>query len=273
MTTYNRFIPLLYQALYEGEGSPGTGGTGTGTSGDPTPKPKLEETPEFKQILQRELNRVNKDANQRNKELVNQLEQLKTNQSLSEEEKNNLQTRIDELTSTFQTKEEQQKIEIDKLTKKHTTELTATSEDRDRYKGLFEQKVLSVEIFEAASEFKAFNPHQISAILLPLTKVAEGLDSDGKPNGEYHGTVNFTGKDKDGKPIQLKLSVKDAVKAMTEMPEQYGNLFKTDANSGLGSSTNGGSTNGGRLADIDSMSPQEYAKNRERILKEVQRAS
>jgi len=55
-----------------------------------------------------------------------------------------------------------------------------------------------------------------------------------QPTGRYVPKVRLAGKDKDGKSVILDLTPTEAVKQMKEMPEIYGNLFKSGAHSGIG---------------------------------------
>jgi hypothetical protein len=116
----------------------------------------------------------------------------------------------------------------------------------------------------ATHAIDAFDPDQIKAILRPKTKKVERLDEQNKPTGEYMAQVDWVTVDKEGKEVRLKLSVKDTIKSMKENPAKYGNLWKTKAQGGLGDNTDPSMppTN----IDIENMSPEEYLKNREKVL-------
>ncbi len=81
--------------------------------------------------------------------------------------------------------------------------------------------------------------------------------------------VNVTGKDKEGNPVKLKLSPKDAVKAMTEMPEEYGNLFENPSRGGLGQGGNQTPGSNGRIPNLNEMSVEDYKKWRANIRQEM----
>jgi hypothetical protein len=97
-----------------------------------------------------------------------------------------------------------------------------------------------------------------------MTRRVEKLGPDGKPTGEFEARVKFTGE-KDGKPVQLDLTPDETVKLMTEMPQQYGNLFISAATGGLGGG-NGSSGPKAPITNIKDLSNEEYEKRRAEIL-------
>jgi hypothetical protein len=205
---------------------------------------------------------------EQNQALIKNLETVRDSQNISEQEKGQLQQQIDQLNSQYQTRDQQHQAEVNRLNEKYARDTKKVSDERDSWKGRFESTVTENEILIEGNAAKAFNVDQLKAIILPLTKVVEDMQ-DGKPTGKFVPRVDFNTQDKDGKPIKLNLSIKEAIKLMKETPNLYGNLFLNDQNSGLNVSPapgQAGSGNGG--LNVDDMDPQQYAKHREALLKE-----
>lgn len=269
-------VSKLVQSLYEGEDGNNPGNN----PGNPNPNPnpqnqppaldfvKLKTDKNFQSFLQSELNRVNASEKRKNQELAEQLENLRQTAQLTEQEKEELTQRIESLKSTYQTDSEQAKNKYDSDLKKLNTQIANLQKSEIKWKTDYENEVSRNQIKEASEEYKAHRATQIEAILLPLIKYEEALDANGKPTGKTIPMVNFPAKDKEGNPVELKLSIKDSVKKMTEMVDDYGNLFQNQSNSGLNASNNGNLGNG-RLGNLDDMTPQDYAKKRAEILKQV----
>jgi hypothetical protein len=206
---------------------------------------------------------------EQNQNLVRQLETLRDGQNLSEQEKAALQQQIDQLNSQYQTRDQQHQAEVNRLQEKYNKDTKKSAEERDLWKGRYENTVTANEILIEGNAAKAYNIDQLKAIILPMTKVVEDLQ-DGKPTGNFVPRVDFTGRDKDGKPVKLNLSVKETIKTMKEMPDLYGNLFLNDQNGGLNTFPAPGQAGNGSAAglNVDDMTPQQYLKNREALLKE-----
>ncbi len=94
------------------------------------------------------------------------------------------------------------------------------------------------------------------------TRLVEDLDAEGRSTGEFIPKVKFNDTDAEGKPITLDLTAKEAVKRMKELPERFGNLFKSNLSGGLGGSQSVGNKplDGERLKNMD-----EYRKQREKL--------
>ena len=121
---------------------------------------------------------------------------------------------------------------------------------------MFFQDRISNSITSAASAGPnpAHRTEQIAAILKPITRLEQAVGEDGKPiEDQWVEKVDFMGRDKDGNPAKMVLTVTEAVKQMKEMPEDYGNLFVSGSTGGLGvSHFNGkGSNNGQPPKDIN----------------------
>ncbi len=169
------------------------------------------------------------------KQLATQLQEQKKNAQLSNEEKEELAKQIEDLQGKYMTVEERNRQTSEKASKKHKQELDDTIKARDSWKTRYTQSTIQSAIAQAAVTNKAVAVDQISAMLRPAAKLTEKLDEQGKPTGTFEPRVDFQDIDKDEKPIMLDLSIDEAVKRMSELP-QYGNLFQGNKSGGLGGS-------------------------------------
>lgn len=214
-------------------------------------------------LTQEQFNKALAEDKRKHQAKYQQLEEtynkLLENKSLTDQQRQELETNLEELRSQFRTKEQQAEHERNKLIEKHTGEVKTLTEERDYWQSNYTNMVISNSLLTAATEAESYNPAQIEAILRPQTRLADELDGDGNKTGRLVPRVKMMGKDKEGKDVELDLSTGDAVKLMRETPDKYGNLFKSTATSGLGVNTTG---KPGQPIDLTKLSPAEYRKLR-----------
>ena len=186
--------------------------------------------------------------------LATQLEDAKSSSKLSQDDRDDLEKQIEVLQKQYMTGEERARQASEKMSKKHDEEFKLAQSDRDGWKVRYTEAVIDSAIIGAASVNKAVSPVQIAAMLKPATKLTEKLDDEGKPMGSYEPRVTFMDTDKDDKPVELDLTIPEAVKRMAEL-EQYGNLFEGSKVGGLG----GRSGTKGRTVDIAKIAVEDPA--------------
>jgi len=120
--------------------------------------------------------------------------------------------------------------------------------------------MISNAILKAASSNKAVEPTQLLKMLRNDIRVVQKLDENGKPVDNFEVRMNLMDTDKDDKPIELDLTVNEAIKRMTELP-QYGNLFEGGKSGGLGGNNIPGK--GGSKIDIAKLARENPAEYRE----------
>ena len=167
------------------------------------------------------------------KNLAEQLAEVKKTAELSTDERNALTKEIEDLEKKYMTVEELNRQASEKETKKHETEISSLKDERNSWQSRFTMSTINATITRAAAANKAIASEQIAAMLLPTAKLAEKVDEAGKLTGKYEARVDFDDVDKDDKPITLNLTVSEAVKRMTEL-EKYGNLFEGGKIGGTG---------------------------------------
>jgi hypothetical protein len=240
-------------------GGDGSGGSGGGAGGDGGGAGGTN-----KNFSQEDLNRFlaneKRKWKQQQQKAIDELEALRAKANLTEEERQQYDDRIEQMKNELLTKEQLTQKEREKTEKAYKKELEKLTGERDNWKGRFTEATITRAITDAAVSNDAYVPGQIVAIVRPATQLAEELDGEGKPTGKLVPIVELHDKDKDGKPVTLKLSPKDAVKRMKEMDE-YLNLFKGEGTGGLGGMNRGGSAKQTDLKNL-AKDPAAYRKAR-----------
>ena len=228
---------------------------------EPAPEPNPEPNPD-KTYTQAEFNnhmkglRVKAEAGQA--KLLSEIEALKKRTDMTSQERQELENRLEALRDESLTKEEKLK----KDAKRKETEWSSKFEELQmKHTALatkYEDETIKRAITDAAVANDVFSPEQVVAMLRTTTQLVEVLDEQKEPTGRFQPVATFTGVDEDGKEAEEKLPVSEAIKRMKELPEKYGNLFKSNTKSGLGGFS-GVKTN---TVDIGNMSMEDYARRR-----------
>ncbi len=200
-----------------------------------------EEVKDEKSFSQDDVNTIlakeKRKTQEAQKRLAQELETAKKNAALSDEERIDLSKQIEELETKYLTVEERSVQAADKTKNQYDNAIKDLTVERDTWQQRYTLATIDVEITQAANANKAIQTEQITALLRPVTRLAEKLDENNKPNGTFEPRVAFNDTDKAGKSIVLDLSVPEAVKRMSELPS-YGNLFVSGKAGGLGGSGN-----------------------------------
>jgi hypothetical protein len=193
---------------------------------------------------------------------VTQLEELKKAQGLTQQQRDDLQKRIEDLNNSLLSKEELARKERERLGKEHQTALKGVTDERDTWKSRFAVSTINRSIQDEAVRAKAFNPEQIVDLLATKSTLEEVTDAEGKPTGDFITKIRFSDVDKEGRPITLNLTVPEAVKRMKELPDRFGNLFESGLIGGLGGNRQGNTGTGGKKPE--DMTPDEYREWRKK---------
>lgn len=183
--------------------------------------------------------------------------------SMTAQERVELEERLSQIRDEMLTKEELSKKTAERQSKQYNENLSALTAQRDEWQKRYTDSTIERSITDAAAANNAYSPRQIVAILGGNTRVVEVLDGDGSPTGKLEPRVRFNDRDKEGKPITLDLSPKEAVDRMKET-EEYLNLFRGEGSSGAGLR----SQPGGKKPDIRSIArdPRAYREAKKKGL-------
>lgn len=262
LLAFPRPIPRDNEGGDEG-GSPDAGGG----SPDQTPNEGGEGQGSNKTFTQADVDKIVISRVKKLKEQLQtteqQYERLLTNQNLSVQERNELQSELEKVQAQLRTREEQARYEAKKQQEKFQQTLEQTTGERDRFKTLFETQTRDNAIMQAAVQHDAYNPEQFISVLGPRTKIVEEVNEQGEKTGRLVPRVEVQVTGEDGIAKTELRPVEDAVAQMKDEPEKYGNLFRNNVANGIGQGSNP-SASGGRV-DPSKMSTEEYFKNRETI--------
>lgn len=191
------------------------------------------------------------------------LNAFKEKTNMTAQEKQELEARIEELQKATMTKEEIAQREQAKAKKQYEDNLKALENEATSWKSRYTKETIARSILDEAVRNEAYAPEQLVELLSVRSKLAPVLDEAGKPTGSFVTKVSFDDVDKDQKPVTLEMTIPETIKRMKEIPNRFGNLFKSGANNGAGGSNNGAGFKAGTVVS----DPENYRKNRETILK------
>lgn len=173
-----------------------------------------------------------------------------------------LETELEELRQRTLSQDEIQKREAKKASNKYSKDLEAAQKDAKTWQGEYNNLRISHEINSASASNKVLNQSlgMVESFLRPNTKLVEVRDDEGKATGSYKSVVDFSDVDSEGKPITVQMSIPEVLKRMSELPDQYGNLFEGQKIGGTGSTSGTGNPTGS--IDPSKLSTEDYLKLR-----------
>ena len=259
-------------AFYGNEGDGANAGANTGDANTNGQQGGQANTGagEAKAFTQEDINKIvkkEKESWKKSQEKqLDELKQLRESLTLNEQQKADMDTRIKELENQVLSKEElaaREKKRLEESSKKEVDRLTG---EANHWKDLYTRKTIEDSIKEEAMKQKAFSPQQIFMMLHAQTRLVPVVAEDGKPTGKYKSEINWT-EVKDGVTVEVSLPVAEVIKRMKEAPEQFGNLFETDARGGVGGNNNTSVSRAG-ITPSTLKDPEFYRKNRESVIKQ-----
>jgi hypothetical protein len=223
-----------------------------------------------KTFTQDQLNKILAEDRRKHQQALAKTEQtykelLANNQNLSAKERAAMEENLAMISGQLRTKEQQAAFEKKQLEEQYQQKLTEKEKAAIEWEARYRESTISRSLQDAAVTNDAFSPDQIVTILKPMTKLIEVVDeASKKPTGYYRPVIEFPDKDPNtGEPMTTTRTPEEAVKRMKELPEKYGNLFKSNVVSGIGSNSTAGlpAGSGGKI-DVRSLSPQQYREIR-----------
>lgn len=194
---------------------------------------------------------------------IEELEAIKAKADMTQQERADLETRLETMKNELLSKEDLAKKEIEKSKKTHETEVARLNMELGTWKDRYTESTIQRSIADAAAEQGAYHSEQITAILRNNTRLVEVLGEDNKPNGSFVPKVKFSDEDDKGNTITLELDVPAAVKRMKGI-ERYQNLFKGDGTGGAGGTGNQKSGRTTPLAKLAATDPAAYREARKK---------
>ena len=257
----------------DGDGSGAGAGDGTGSgdgtgAGDGTGSGDGTGADAFTEKQQEKVNSLlaaeRRKLETKTKETESRLAKVLENKSLSDDERGRLEDTLEDLRTQHMTDKQRSSRELEKAKTEYETGLDEAKKNAIHWQGMYTESNINRALQDAAVANDAYQAAQIVTILKPYTQMIEDVDTDGKATGTgLVARIAFPDKDNDtGEPITTSLTPVDAVKRMKEIPDLYGNLFKSNAAGGIGgTNATDGSSSGGSV-DYENMSSDDYAKLR-----------
>lgn len=187
--------------------------------------------------------------------LETQLKDTLTNAKLTSEERSKLEESLEDLRKQSRTKEENAKIEKKQLEDRYTGELVQAKTEVDLWRNKYTESKITRALQDAAIAGDAFNPNTVSTVLRTMVKMV-----DDNP------MIDFVDVSEDTKETIVKqMTPNEAISRMKQLPEMFGNLFKSGVVGGVGAaSATGGLPPGsnGRIDPKKITSMEQYLKIR-----------
>lgn len=247
MITLKRIMFLSRKRWMEGEGEgegAGAGGAGSGEGGGTGTAWDGKFTPEQQKAIDEKFNKRFAKEKSEKETLLASMKQLESAKGLTETERAELASKVEELETSMLTKEEQATRERTKLTDKHKKDLEGLTSERDTWKNRFRSSTIERALTDAALESGATSAEQIRMMFGGLTDLVEVKNDKGEVTG-FEPTLTFTGLGEDGKTKEkLSLPVSAALKKIKE-DGFNANLFTHTQTPGTGEAGNGGAGKSG----------------------------
>lgn len=185
----------------------------------------------------------NRDALKEEKQkIANDYKTLMEKATLTDEERNTLKARVDELESQVMSKEELAAKAVKKAREEAMADLEKVKSQAKHFESLFNSHKVQADITKAAQEAGAFSVDQIHGLLAPRTRLEPVMDDDGKPTGQYRSLTTVSVIDGE-KRIEKDLPTNEAVVAFLSLTENK-NLVDSKFKPG-GGATGGRTSQGG----------------------------
>ena len=221
-----------------------------------------------KTFSQTDLNTFLADDRRKHQEKIKSLEdgykKILADTNLQKEQRAKLEAELQDVQKMSRTKEQQAEYERKQERERYTAEVETLQSQIDQWESLFKSSVVDRSLQDAAIAQDAFNPSQIIGLLRPMTRMQEKTDGSGNPVGQFSPVIDFPDIDEtSGEQVTTLRTPEEAVQRMKELPQFYGNLFRSNVVSGVGSgSATGGVKSGEGRIDPTKLTPEQYRKVR-----------
>jgi len=235
----------------------------------PTPTPPPVNSGE-RRFTQDDLNRLLAEDRRKHQSQIGRvqatLEETLASKNLTIQEREQLAQQVEELQTQGRTKEQQLAHEKKQLEDQYQRKVKEAENKAKEFETRYRESTIERDLQDAAVSGDAFNAETVKAVLRPLTRLEEITDDKGKGTGKFRTIVDFPDTDPNtGEPTVTLHTPESAVKRMKDLPQVYGNLFKSGVVSGIGSSaaTGGLASGAGGKVDPRKLSQEQYLKIRQ----------
>jgi len=208
-------------------------------------------------FTQEDVNRMLADDRRKHQAQVQRvekmLEEVSASKNLTIQEREQFAQQLEDLRKETRTKEQQLSHEKKQLEEQLTGRITNAEKTAKEWEQRYREGTVERSLQDAAVGGEAFNVNTVMSVLRPMTRLIEITDEKtGKGTGTFKVVVDFPDTDPNtGEPTVTLHSPDSAVKRMKDLPQMYGNLFKSGVVSGIGSSSATGGLASGSGGKID----------------------
>lgn len=282
---YNLIWTMPTLACYEGDGDDGGGDEGaqvraaeeTARKAAEEAAAKAEEARQAadaarksseKTFSQTDVNTFLAEDRRKHQEKITKLEgsykKILADTNLQKEQRAKLEAELQDLQASQRTKTQQEEYDRKQERERVDLEISDLKDSAEHWETLYKSSVVDRSLQDAAIAQDAFNPTQITGLLRPMTRMQEKADDNGNPLGVFSPVIDFPDIDEtSGDQITTLRTPEEAVQRMKELPQHYGNLFRSNVVSGVGSgSATGGVKSGEGRIDPTKLTPEQYRKIR-----------
>jgi hypothetical protein len=200
------------------------------------------------------------------KKLEGAYEDMLADKTLATEQRERFESELHDLQKLGRTKEQQIAYERKQEQERFKQEVTGYKESANKWEHMYKDSAIQRALQDSAIAAGAFNPAQITGLLRPMTEMRPVVDADGNELADQMvPKVDFQDINEETGNAEITLRTpQEAVQRMKELPEQWGNLFRANVVSGIGSgAATGGVTSGeGGRIDVTKLTSEQYRKLR-----------
>ena len=173
--------------------------------------------------------------------LEKQLQDTLNTAKLTQDERTKLEESLEDLRKQTRTKEEQAKIEKKQLEDRLTGELTQSRSETETWKTKYVDSTITRALQDAAVAGDAYNPNTVVTVLRQMVKMVNDTPM-----------IDFPDVAEDTKEAIVKqMTPGEAIARMKQLPDAYGNLFKSGVVGGVGAASATGGLTPGSTGRVD----------------------
>lgn len=181
-----------------------------------------------------------------------QLQSTLETAKLTDEQRANLETSLEDVRQQLRTKEEQARADKKRLEDTYSAKIKDAEQRATVAEQRWQDSTIDRAIRDAAAAGDAFSVDQVVELLRSKTKLVED-----KPMVDFVSIDPETGEAK-----TVQMSPREAIKAMKEDAKRFGNLFRSGVVGGIGGTGSAGSLPNGGKVDVKNLSMDQYMKLR-----------
>lgn len=175
---------------------------------------------------------------------------LSNNKNLTDKERGEIQEQLSTVQGQLRTEKQQAQIALKELEEQFSGKLSAAEKRAQEAEGKYRDSTIKRALQDAAVTHEAYRPEQVVKLLSDITKLVDDKVM-----------VDFPDEDATtGEAIKTTRTPDEAVKRMKEKPDLYGNLFRNNVVSGIGSNSATGGASPGKdgVVDVRKLTQAQY---------------